>query len=118
MVKGCVALCARFQDEPMCGACREALGMPFGATIKRYLETTTRIDRSKATPHGVKGTHRQKHQNRTYKYMRVRSDLANNYRILDLKMRAGEKRWDEAEQIRQAKAAADDTWSRKLRARR
>lgn len=118
MVKGCEALCVRFPEEPMCGCCREALGMPFGATIKRYLATVTRISRTRSTPHGVKGTQRQKHQNRTWKYMRVRSNLANNYRILDLKMRAGEMRWDEAEQIRKGKLAADDSWSGKLKARR
>lgn len=118
MVKGCVALCAKFQDEPMCGCCREALGMPFGATIERYLATTTRISRSKATPHGNKGSHRQKHQNRTYKYMRVRSDLANNYRILALKQRAGEKRWEEAEHIRLQKAAVDQAWEARLKTRR
>lgn len=117
-VAGCVALCVRFPDEPMCGTCRNATGAPFGATMHRYMATVTRISRSKASPHGVKGTQRQKHQNRTYKYMRVRSDLANNYRILDLKMRAGEARWDEADSIRRAKAAADEQWSNTLRSRR
>ena len=118
MVKGCEALCVRFPEEPMCGCCRDALGMPFGATIKRYLATVTRISRTRATPFGAKGTTRQKHQNRTYKYMRVRSNLVNNYRILDLKMRAGEKRWDEAEHIRLQKEAVNAVWEYRLRSRR
>jgi len=117
MVKGCVALCARFPDDRMCDVCREATGSPFGYTWKQVQEKVT-ISRSKASPHGERGTHRQKHQNRTFKYMRVRSDLANNYRILALKMRAGELRWDEAEHIRLQKAAVDAAWEQRLKTRR
>lgn len=117
-VKGCVALCVRFPEEPMCGCCREATGMPFGASMGRYLASVTKISRTKATPHGDRGTHRQKHQNRTFKYMRVRGSIAQNYQILALKMRAGEKRWDEAEVIRLQKAATDELWSVRLKVRR
>lgn len=118
MVKNCEALCARFPEEPMCGCCRETLGMPFGSTIQRYLASVTRMSRTRASVHGVKGTLRQKHQNRTYKYMRVRSNIKNNYRILNLKMRAGEARWDEAEHIRLSKDSVDSLWSTILRKRR
>ena len=110
----CKALCKSFADERMCDACREITGLPFGAT---WSQVDSKIQRSKATPHGERGTHRQKYQNKTFKYMRVRSDLANNYRILALKMRAGEKRWDEAEQIRKAKAATDEAWSVTIKSR-
>ena len=118
MVTACKALCVRFPDERMCDACRNALGVPFGYTWAQVERLKARITRSTATPHGERGTHRQKHQNKTFKYMRVRSDLANNYRILDLKMRAGEARWDEAEAIRKGKAAADEAWSGTLKSRR
>ena len=115
---GCKALCRSFADERMCDACREFTGSPFGYTWSQVDAKVTRMSRSKASPHGERGTHRQKHQNKTFKYMRVRSDLAQNYRILDLKMRAGEKRWDEAEQIRKAKAASDEAWSVIVKSRR
>ena len=115
---GCKALCRSFADERMCDACREFTGSPFGYTWSQVDAKVTRMSRSKATPHGERGTHRQKHQNKTFKYMRVRSDLKNNYRILALKVLAGEKRWDEAEAIRKGKAAADEAWTAILAKRR
>jgi len=118
MVAACKALCIRFEDERMCDVCREATGSPFGYTWKQVDAKVTRISRSKASPHGSKGTHRQKHQNRTFKYMRVRSDLKNNYRILALKMKAGEAHWNEAEQIRKDKAEADEAWALTILSRR
>ena len=115
---GCKALCKSFADERMCDACRAFTGSPFGYTWNQVYAKGGGISRSKASPHGKRGTHRQKYQNKTFKYMRVRSDLKNNYRILDLKMRAGELRWAEAEQIRKGKASADEAWSAILLKRR
>ena len=115
---GCKALCRSFADERMCDACREATGTPFGYTWNQVDAKVTRISRSKASPNGTRGTHRQKHQNKTFKYMRVRSDLKQNYHILALKMRAGEARWDEAEKIRKAKASTDEAWDAIVRSRR
>ena len=118
MGKNCQALCVRFPDERMCDACREVTGSPFGYTWTQVYAKNGGIKRSKASPHGKAGTHRQKFQNKTYKYMRVRSDLKQNYRILALKMRAGELRWDEAEKIRKDAEASDEAWAGILRSRR
>lgn len=116
MGKKCQALCVRFPNERMCDVCREVTGSPFGYTWDQVMAKG--IQRSKASPHGKAGTHRQKFQNKTYKYMRVRSDLKQNYRILALKMKAGEARWAEAEHIRLQKAAVDEAWVMRLRSRR
>ena len=114
----CQALCVKFPDEPMCGTCRAHTGAPFGASIRQFEASITRISRSAATPHGSRGTVRQKHQNRTWKYMRVRGgDIKHNFRLQALKMRAGEARWDEAEHIRLQKDAVNALWSTILKTR-
>lgn len=117
-MKACQALCVKFPSEPMCGCCRTALGAPFGASMVQYEASVTRISRSRATPHGNKGTVRQRYPNRMFKYMRVRGgDIKHNFRLLALKMRAGEKRWDEAEHIRLQKDAVNALWETVLKTR-
>lgn len=99
-VYNCQSGCERNFTLPMCRVCVLALGAPFGASMKQYLDAETRYQRSEASPHGSKGTVRQKFQNKTFKYMRVRPvKLGYNWALLRLKQIAGEKRWEEAEII-------------------
>jgi hypothetical protein len=105
-VAGCKALCIGFQDERLCDHCRRTLNVEFGVTMEQYVARVTRISKTRATPHGNKGTLRQKHQNRTWKYMRVRPQaIGYNSRLLRLKQLAGEARWEEAERIRMVRDA-------------
>ena len=118
-VQGCVALCVRFPDERMCGACRDATGSPFGRTWRAVEASITRISRTQATSHGVKGSVRQAHQNKTFKYMRVRpSALGHTWALFAIKQLAGEARFDEAEAIAKAKDATNARWTRTLLSRR
>jgi hypothetical protein len=118
-IKGCQALCVRFPNEPMCGCCREATGSSFGRTYGAYAASITRISRTRATSHGVKGTVRQAYQNKTFKYMRVKpSKLGHTWALFAIKQLAGEARFDEANAIANAKDATNARWSRTLRNRR
>jgi hypothetical protein len=118
-IKGCQALCVRFPDEPMCGCCREATGSPFGRTWRSAQASITRISRTQATSHGGKGKVRQAHQNKTFKYMRIRpSPLGFTWSLLRIKQIAGEARFDEANAIADAKDATDARWTRTLLSRR
>lgn len=99
----CKALCKRFPDERMCDVCRANTGTPFGTT---WAQVDAKTQVSKASPHGNKGTFRQKHQNKTFKYMRVKPvRLGYNWQLLRLKQIAGEARWEEAEINRMLKEA-------------
>lgn len=98
MVQGCISGCERHPTLPMCRLCCKVLSAPYGSSLRQYNDAKTRYTRSKASPHGRKGTVRQKHQNKTFKYMRVRPvKLGYNWALLRLKQIAGEKRWEEAE---------------------
>lgn len=97
MVQGCISGCSRHETEPMCRLCCQVLSAPYGSSLKQYHEATTRFERTVATPHGKKGSVRQKFQNKTWKYMRVRPvPLGYNWALLRLKQIHGEARWEEA----------------------
>ena len=85
--------------------------------MRRYQATVTRISRTKATPSGVRGTVRQKHQNRTWKFMRVRGGLMPRI-IADLAWQAGKLRFDERNLRDNARDVRDAEWTRVLRSRR
>lgn len=103
---GCQKLCVRFPDERLCDYCRKAANVEFGVTFNQVVARLTRISKTKATPHGNKGTIRQKFQNRTFKYMRVKPQrLGYNWALLRIKQVAGEARWEEAERIRMVRDA-------------
>ena len=92
-VFACQSGCANNPTLPMCRVCVQALGAPYGASLKQYLEAATRYERTEASPHGRKGTVRQKFQNKTWKYMRVRPvKLGYNWALLRLKQIANEAR--------------------------
>lgn len=97
MVQGCISGCERNPTLPMCRLCCKVLSAPYGSSMRQYSESKTRFSRSKASPHGKKGTLRQKYQNKTFKYMRVRPvRMGYNWALLRLKQVAGHARWEEA----------------------
>lgn len=107
MVNGCISGCERNPTLPMCRLCVKVLSAPFGSSYRQYVESTTRFSRSKASPHGKKGTLRQKFQNKTWKYMRVRPvRMGYNWALLNLKRIHGESRWEEATLISMARDQA------------
>lgn len=97
MVKNCISGCERNFTLPMCRLCCQTLAAPYGSSMRQYTEAQTRYQRSTASPHGKRGTVRQKHQNKTWKFMRVRPvRMGYNWALLRLKQIAGEKRFEEA----------------------
>ena len=117
-VIGCIARCEHNDTLPLCKVCRDTLGAPYGATMAKYVASVTRISRTKATPHGAKGSVRQKHQNKTFKYMRVRpASLPHAATLFRLRQLAGEARFEESEQHRLLKEqyrAAPVNWKREI----
>lgn len=97
MVQGCISGCERNPKLPMCRLCCKVLSAPYGSSMRQYTEANTRYSRSQASPHGKRGTVRQKFQNKTWKYMRVRPvRMSYNWALLRLKQIAGEARYEEA----------------------
>lgn len=100
MIQGCIGGCVEQPNLPMCRVCTIALAAPFGSSLRQYLEAKTRYQRSSASSHGKRGTVRQKFQNKTWKFMRVRPvKLGYYWKLLRLKQIHGEARWEEAEVI-------------------
>ena len=115
----CKALCARFPKGMLCKDCLEASGAPYGTSFEQLQRILATVERTVATPSGTRGTVRQKFQNRSFRYMRVKpGPLAQNYRLLALKQKAGELRFDEENARANARDATDASWTEILRARR
>src|SRR5258706_9597482 len=100
MVRDCISGCERNPTLPMCRVCCITLAAPYGSSMRQYLEAKTRFQRSEASPHGKRGTVRQKHQHKTWKHMRVKPvRMGYNWALLRLKQIAGEKRCEEEQLI-------------------
>jgi hypothetical protein len=99
-MNGCISGCNNNPTLPMCRVCVQALGAPYGASLNQYRESITRYERTVASPHGTRGSVRQKFQNKTWKHMRVKPvRMGYNWALLRIKQIHGESRWEEAEII-------------------
>ena len=60
MLDKCISLCAKFPGDKLCGVCRQKAGILPPQKAAKDADTVGRL--------------RQRFQNRTYKYMKVRPD--------------------------------------------
>jgi len=65
----CLSLCAKFPSVVPCEVCRRKAGLPPAA--KRTVRTRSEVKTLNETIHFL----RQRYENRTYKYMRIKPNL-------------------------------------------
>lgn len=74
MLDKCRSLCHKFPDDPPCEVCRRKAGIPPKAKRTINPRNEVRSERKVRTLKGEETILRQRYENRTWKFMKVRRD--------------------------------------------